>query len=483
MSRAVKTVAAAGALSVLVAATLGVVRLTSTPDAAAHEAADARTAVVEQGALAAGMRLSGTVTRGHVAPLAGTGTGVLTALPAPGTQVAAGQVLYEVDGRPVFLLTGPAPLWRVLRLGDAGKDVLTLKAALAALGHDVGDPASDVFDQATSDAVAALYAAAGQTPPSATTEGEKAAADGKAAVATAQESLSAARTALADAGKGPSALVVAQADAAVAEAQAALDEAVAEGLATALAQAQLDAARAARAGLDAAPDVAAQRQAVDAAAQQVTAAKEALAVARAQSVGPGQVQVLTASSIRVESVVGRLGGPAGGEVVRWTGMTTFVEAPVTASQQAALAVGTAVRVVLPSGVALDGTVASVGRSAAGDTASGTDGETGTDGAGTAGEDVPDDDKPVLRVDVADQESLAALAGSAVTVEVSTDVAQDALIVPVTALLALAEGGYAVEVVGDAGAVRLVGVEVGLIAEARVQVSGEGLAAGDRVRIP
>ena len=90
---------------------------------------------------------------------------------------------------------------------------------------------------------------------------------------------------------------------------------------------------------------------------------------------------------------------------------------------------------------------------------------------------------MLRVDIADQAAAAPLAGSAVTVEVSTDVAEDALIVPVTALLALAEGGYGVERVTTGDRVELIGVEVGLIAEARVQVASDSLEAGDRVQIP
>lgn len=486
MNRAVKAVAAAGALSALVAATIGAVHLNASFDAETTDTADVRTAVVEQGALAAGMRLTGTLTRGHVTPLSGTGKGVLTALLAPGAQVAAGQVLYEVDGRPVFLLSGAAPLWRVLRLGDTGKDVLALKAALAALGHDVGDVSSDVFDPATSAAIAALYASVGQTPPTETTEGAKAITDAQTAVDAAQKSVVAARKALAEAGAAPAALVVAQADAAVAEAAAALDEATAAGTGAALAQAQLDAATAARAALDAAPEVTAQRQAVDDAVKQVAATKTALDVARAQSVGPEQVTMLNASSIRVESVVGRLGGPVSGEVVQWTGMTTFAEAPVTASQQAALAIGTTVQVLLPSGGTVEGIVASVGSAEAADGQSGADGDSadgqsGTDGDSADGTGAAAVAKPVLRVDVADQAAVAPLAGSAITVEVSTDVAQDALIVPVTALLALAEGGYAVERVTDD--VELVGVEVGLIAEARVQITGDGLEAGDRVRIP
>jgi hypothetical protein len=487
VNRAVKVVAAVGTLAVLAAATVGAVRLGASQVGEPVDTADVRTAVVEQGALAAGMRLTGTLTLGQVNALSGTGTGVLTALPAPGTQVAAGQVLYEVDGRPVFLLTGPAPLWRSLRLGDTGKDVLTLKTALAALGHDVGDPSTDVFDSATSDAVAALYTSVGQTPPAETAEGTKAVADARAAVDAAQKTVTAARKTLADAGGPPSPLAVAEADAAVVDAAAALEEASAAGTGVALAQARLDAATTARTALDAEPDVTAQRQAVEDAVQQVAATKAALGVARAQSVGPGQVTMLDAAAVRVESVVGRLGGPVSGEVLRWTGMTTFVEAPVTASQQAALAIGTTVQVRLPSGGVVDGTVTSVGTTAGTDGRSGTDGDDGSGagggGAGDGGGSATGAAKPVLRVDVVDQAAVAPLAGSAVTVEVSTDVAQDALIVPVTALLALAEGGYAVERVTDEGDVQLVAGKVGLIAEARVQVTGDGLEPGVRVRIP
>ena len=60
-----------------------------------------------------------------------------------------------------------------------------------------------------------------------------------------------------------------------------------------------------------------------------------------------------------------------------------------------------------------------------------------------------------------------------------------LAVPVNALLALAGGGYAVEVVGPGGVHQLVGVSVGLFDDAAgmVQVSGSGLAAGQRVVVP
>ena len=57
-----------------------------------------------------------------------------------------------------------------------------------------------------------------------------------------------------------------------------------------------------------------------------------------------------------------------------------------------------------------------------------------------------------------------------------------LTVPVAALLALAEGGYGVEVV-DGSTSHYVAVETGLFAGGRVEVSGDGLAEGMTVGMP
>jgi hypothetical protein len=59
------------------------------------------------------------------------------------------------------------------------------------------------------------------------------------------------------------------------------------------------------------------------------------------------------------------------------------------------------------------------------------------------------------------------------------------VVPVAALLALARGGYAVEQVTPRGGHHLVPVRPGMFDDAAglVQVSGPGLAAGQRVVVP
>ena len=69
----------------------------------------------------------------------------------------------------------------------------------------------------------------------------------------------------------------------------------------------------------------------------------------------------------------------------------------------------------------------------------------------------------------------------VTIAVDATLASDVTIVPVGALLALAEGGYAVEVVDGSGSSHLVGVKVGEILDGKAEVSG-GIAVGDSVLV-
>ena len=68
----------------------------------------------------------------------------------------------------------------------------------------------------------------------------------------------------------------------------------------------------------------------------------------------------------------------------------------------------------------------------------------------------------------------------VQVSLAVQSARGVLAVPVAALLALAGGGYGLEVVTPSGAHRLVGVAAGLFASGQVQVSGPGITAGIRV---
>ena len=73
----------------------------------------------------------------------------------------------------------------------------------------------------------------------------------------------------------------------------------------------------------------------------------------------------------------------------------------------------------------------------------------------------------------------------VQVGITTASVPDALVVPVTALLAQSTGGYAVEVAGAGASHHLVPVSLGLFddADGLVQVTGSGLAAGQQVVVP
>jgi multidrug efflux pump subunit AcrA (membrane-fusion protein) len=68
----------------------------------------------------------------------------------------------------------------------------------------------------------------------------------------------------------------------------------------------------------------------------------------------------------------------------------------------------------------------------------------------------------------------------VDVYVTTQSRKGVLAVPVTALLALQEGGYAVEVVDAAGQHHLVAVQLGVFSGGMVEVAGAGLRAGMKV---
>jgi hypothetical protein len=73
----------------------------------------------------------------------------------------------------------------------------------------------------------------------------------------------------------------------------------------------------------------------------------------------------------------------------------------------------------------------------------------------------------------------------VTVDVTDRSVHGVLAVPITALVALAGGGYGVWVDGADGPSgrHLVGVTPGLFATTLVQVTAPGLSVGDRVEVP
>jgi peptidoglycan hydrolase-like protein with peptidoglycan-binding domain len=134
------------------------------------------------------------------------------------------------------------------------------------------------------------------------------------------------------------------------------------------------------------------------------------------------------------------------------------------SQEGELKPGDHVGITLPDGSYTPGVVTSVGKVAT------------TNASGTTY--VP------VTVTLTRPGAAGGLSQAPVTVVVTTGNVNNVLVVPVDALLSRAGGGYSVEVIGPHGH-KLVPVSVGVFdnAAGKVQVSGAGLAAGERVVVP
>jgi hypothetical protein len=198
--------------------------------------------------------------------------------------------------------------------------------------------------------------------------------------------------------------------------------------------------------------------------------QESLGLEETGTIAPGDV-VIASGAVRVSAHPTPVGGSAGGPVASVTGATRQVTVDVAADKQSLVAEDQAVQVELPNGTVLDGTITSVGTVAE---SSGTDPITGE----------PTDPTIAVTVTLADASQAGALDEAPVSVAVVTSAAQDVLAVPVDALLALAEGGYAVERVGTGpqGANELLQVETGAFADGWVEVTGD-VAEGDDVVVP
>ncbi|HUL27971.1 MAG TPA: peptidoglycan-binding protein [Streptosporangiaceae bacterium] len=155
----------------------------------------------------------------------------------------------------------------------------------------------------------------------------------------------------------------------------------------------------------------------------------------------------------------------GAALMTATSDTAVVTIALDTSEQAEVRAGDMVSVTLPSGTVTPGVVTSVGTVAT---------TSATSGATTI----------TVLVTLKHPALARHLSSAPVTVSITTGTVRNALVVPVTALLAQPGSGYAVEVTG-AGGHHLVPVSVGMIDNATglVQVTSSRLTAGQRVVVP
>jgi hypothetical protein len=188
--------------------------------------------------------------------------------------------------------------------------------------------------------------------------------------------------------------------------------------------------------------------------------------------------VFAAGPVRVTSVIPELGaGVTPGPVLGVSSTRPQVTIALSAAQQSSVKVGDRVSITLPNQQTTPGVVSSVGTVAKAP-ASKAGGGSGPEGGEEGG--------PTIEVDVTPSEprAMGHLDEAPVSVSITTASVSSALAVPVDALLALAGGGYALEVAAG-GVHRLEAVTLGLFddAEGLVQVSGQGVSAGQRVVVP
>ena len=175
--------------------------------------------------------------------------------------------------------------------------------------------------------------------------------------------------------------------------------------------------------------------------------------------------------VRIAKVTGAIGGAArpGAPVLKATSDKLQVRVNVDPSQQGEVHRGARAQITLPGNTPVRGRVAGFGRVAQTPDAQ---------GATAADATIP----TFIRLD--DPAKAAGLDQAPVDVDITTEGVDDALSVPVTALVGKSGGGFAVEVVRDGGVRELVAVKLGLFdtAGGKVQVEG-ALAEGDQVVVP
>ncbi|GGS75931.1 efflux RND transporter periplasmic adaptor subunit [Nonomuraea spiralis] len=178
--------------------------------------------------------------------------------------------------------------------------------------------------------------------------------------------------------------------------------------------------------------------------------------------------VFAPGKVRVESMEAEKGQPTapGQKVLTYTGTKKVVTAKLAAEDQRMAKKGTKVSVTMPDGKNVTGRITEVATII----------EPGE------GQNADPETRLEVLVSLGTAKAAKGLDKAAVKVTFTADRRKGVLTVPVSALVALQEGGYGVEVVEDGGS-RYLAVKTGLFAGGRVEVSGDGLTEGMTVGIP
>nr|CTQ95803.1 Putative peptidoglycan binding domain 1 [Kibdelosporangium sp. MJ126-NF4] len=171
--------------------------------------------------------------------------------------------------------------------------------------------------------------------------------------------------------------------------------------------------------------------------------------------------VVLPAPVRVGTITAQLGAAADSALLGVTSDAKVVTLSLAPNDASGVTTGAKVDISLPSGGKTTGVVASSTKVVQ-------KGDSPTGGG----------DKMTVTITVDDPAAVAAAEGS-VTVKLGGTAKAGVLAVPVAALLALKEGGYALQVLSGDGTT-LVPVQTGMFANGLVEVTGTGIAEGTKV---
>jgi peptidoglycan hydrolase-like protein with peptidoglycan-binding domain len=215
-----------------------------------------------------------------------------------------------------------------------------------------------------------------------------------------------------------------------------------------------------------------------------------LGLAKTGSLEPDQAVALP-GPLRISSVSAPLGSAAqpGATIAEATSTARRVEVDLEPSQAEGVKVGDRASITLPNNRTTPGVVARIATLVVDDGSDSGSGSASGSGSGSAsgssaGSGAASATVPVF-IKLKQVREALGIQEAPVRVSIITGRVKDALSVPVTALLARAGGGYAVETVDAGGERRLVSVDLGAFDQASglVQVSGPGVRSGQRVVVP
>lgn len=396
----------------------------------------------------------------ETAPLINQLTGTVTAIVKDGSVVRAGDVIYRVNTEPVVALDGSFPAFRTLADGVTdGRDVRQLEQNLVALGFDPDGAVSvdRAFTAATADAVIRMQEALGAESDGIVDLGEVVFMSTPQRVRHVEVASTAGPTGV---GVGIGASVQPGSEVL---GLAAPTDAPGDGPDIVALEENLAAL-----GFD--PENAITVDSTfDAQTEAAIARLQASIGANVDGVFEIGDAVFLSGEQRVSALLVSPGDivQPGVPILEVTSSKQVVTVELEATRQTLVAVGDEVEVELPDGTEVKGIVSEVSAVARVPQAA-------------AGAEPGD---PVIDVTIElPANSSGGLDQSPVRVLVATDSAEQVLTVPVSALLAVAGGGYALEII-DAGGNRFVGVELGLFSDGLVEVTGVGVSENDEVVVP